>query len=182
MFGPAASLDVQGSFLATTADAVRLGDAGLFSATQPSSSNLLTVSPSALWFNAVAAGPIVNRSQAPSLINQPNSRGLPPGLQVQPGRTLALIGGNVLLESGRFTAAGGRIVLGSVAGVGEVSLSLSGNNFVLGYDSINNFGNISLSNGAFVDASGEGGGDIQIRGGRFSMTQSSNIWANTLGA
>ncbi|MEG5175683.1 two-partner secretion domain-containing protein, partial [Microcoleus sp. B3-D7] len=182
VFGPSASLDVQGSFLATTANAVKLGDTGLFSASQPSSSNLLSVSPSALWFNAVAAQPIVNRSQAPSLINQPNSGGLPPGLQVQPGRTLALVGGNVFLESGRLTAAGGRIELGSVARVGEVSLSSSGNNFVLGYDSINNFGNISLSNKAFVDASGAGGGDIQIRGGRFSMTQRSNIWANTLGA
>jgi filamentous hemagglutinin family protein len=182
VFGPNASLDVQGSFLATTANAVKLGNTGLFSASQPSSSNLLSVSPSALWFNAVAAQPIVNRSRAQSPIGQSNSARLSPGLQVQPGRTLALIGGNVLLESGRLTAAGGRIELGSVAGVGEVNLSQSGNNFVLGYDSINNFGNISLSNGAFVDASGEGGGDVQIRGGRFSMTQSSNIWANTLGA
>ncbi|MEG4132788.1 filamentous hemagglutinin N-terminal domain-containing protein, partial [Microcoleus sp. Pol1B3] len=181
VFGPSASLDVQGSFLATTANAVKLGDAGLFSASQPTTSNLLSVSPSALWFNAVAAQPIVNRSQAPSLINRPNSGGLPPGLQVQPGRTLALVGGNVFLDSGRLTAAGGRIELGSVAGVGEVSLTSSGNNFVLGYDSINNFGNISLSNRAFVDASGEGGGDVQIRGGRLEMTQRSNILANTLG-
>lgn len=47
VFGPSSSLDVQGSFLATTADAVKLGDAGLFSATQPTTSNLLSVSPSA---------------------------------------------------------------------------------------------------------------------------------------
>ncbi|MEG3918108.1 filamentous hemagglutinin N-terminal domain-containing protein, partial [Microcoleus sp. T3_A4] len=181
VFGPSASLDVQGSFLATTANAVKLGDTGLFSASQPSSSNLLSVSPSALWFNAVAAQPIVNRSQAPSLIYQPNSNNGSPGLQGQPGRTLALVGGNVFLESGRVTAEGGRIELGSVAGVGEVSLSQSGNNFVLGYDSINNFSNISLSNGAFADASGEGGGDVQIRGGRLEMTQS-NILANTFGA
>ncbi len=182
VFGPAASLDVQGSFLATTADAVKLGDAGLFSASQPATSNLLTVSPSALWFNAVAAQPIVNRSRAQSLIGQRNSARLSPGLQVQPGRTLALVGGDVLLEGGRVTAAGGRIELGSVARVGQVSLSQSGNRFVLGYDSINNFGKISLSNGAFVDASGKGGGGIQIRGARLEMTQSSNIWADTLGA
>jgi filamentous hemagglutinin family protein len=182
VFGQDASLDVQGSFLATTANAVKLGDVGLFSASQPATSNLLSVSPSALWFNAVAAQPIVNQSQAPSLINQPNSDDGSPGLQVQPGRTLALVGGNVLLEGGNLTAAGGRIELGSVAGVGQVSLSQSGNSFVLGYDSINNFGNISLSNGAFVDASGEGGGGIQILGGRLEMTQSSAIGANTLGA
>ncbi|MEW6499375.1 MAG: filamentous hemagglutinin N-terminal domain-containing protein, partial [Cyanobacteriota bacterium] len=118
VFGPNASLDVQGSFLATTADAVKLGDTGLFSASQPATSNLLSVSPSALWFNAVAAQPIVNRSQAPSPIYQPNSDDSPPGLQVEPGRTLALVGGDVLLEGGRLTAAGGRIELGSVTGVG----------------------------------------------------------------
>jgi filamentous hemagglutinin family protein len=55
VFGQDASLDVQGSFLATTADAVKLGDGGLFSASQPATTNLLSVSPSALWFNAVAA-------------------------------------------------------------------------------------------------------------------------------
>ena len=182
VFGQDASLDVQGSFLATTADAVKLGDDGLFSASQPTTSNLLAVSPSALWFNAVAAQPIVNLSQAQSSIGQPNSEDGPPGLQVRSGRTLALVGGDVLLEGGNLTAAGGRIELGSVAGVGQVSLTHTGNGFVLGYDAINDFGNISLSNQAFVDASGEGGGDIQILGGRLEMTQSSNIWADTLGA
>jgi len=182
VFGQDASLDVQGSFLATTADAVKLGDAGLFSASQPATSNLLSVSPSALWFNAVAAQTIVNRSQAPSSFGQPNSNDGSPGLQVQPGRTLALVGGDVLLEGGNLTAAQGRIELGSVAGVGQVSLTQTGNGFVLGYDSLNEFGNIRLSNRAFVDTSGAGGGDIQIRGGRLEMTQGPNILADTLGA
>jgi filamentous hemagglutinin family protein len=181
VFRPSASLDVQGSFLATTADAVKLGDTGLFSASQPATSNLLTVSPSALWFNAVAAQTIVNQSQALSPFGEPNSDDRSPGLQVQPGRTLALVGGDVLLEGGNLTAAGGRIELGSVAGVGQVSLTQTGNRFVLGYDSVSRLGNISLSNGAFVDASGEGGGDVQIRGARLEMTQGSYIWADTLG-
>ncbi len=183
VFGSGASLDVQGSFLATTADAVKLGEAGLFSAAQPAASNLLSVSPSAILFNTIAAPPIVNRSRDPGSSRQPNSAGLFPGLQVQSGRTLALIGGNnVLLEGGRLTAAGGRIELGSVAGVGQVSLSQTGNRFVLGYDFINDFGNISLLNRAFVDTSGEGGGDVQIRGARLEMMQNSNMWADTLGA
>jgi filamentous hemagglutinin family protein len=182
VFGPSASLDVQGSFLATTADAVKLGEAGLFSASQPTTSNLLSVSPSALWFNAVAAQPIVNRSQAPSPIGQLNSDDGSPGLQVPLGRTLALVGGDVLLEGGNLTAEQGRIELGSVAGVGQVSLTQTGNSFLLGYGSINDFGNISLSNGAFVDASGPGGGEIQVQGGRLEMTQNSYIGAYTLGA
>ena len=182
VFGAGASLDVQGSFIATTADAVKLGDTGLFSATQPEASNLLTVSPSAILFNTIAAQPIVNRSRSQSSIGQTNSDGDSPGLQVQPGRTLGLIGGNVLIEGGKLTAAEGRIELGSVAGVGQVSLTPNEKGFVLGYDAINDFGDISLSNGAFVDASGEGGGDVQILSARLEMSQSSNIWADTLGS
>ena len=191
VFGASSSLDLQGSFLATTADAIRLGDTGLFSASQPATSNLLTVNPSALWFNAVAAQSIVNQSQASSLIGQPNSANLAPGLQVQPDRTLALIGGDVQLEGGRLTASGGRIELGSVKGVGNVSLIQSGNRFVLGYDSIQNsgtlrssspFGIVALSNQAFVDASGTGGGDIQVRGTRLEMTQNSRMRADTVGS
>ncbi|MEC4989023.1 MAG: filamentous hemagglutinin N-terminal domain-containing protein, partial [Oscillatoria sp. PMC 1068.18] len=182
VFGPNASLDVQGSFVATTANAIRLGNEGLFSATEPATSNLLTVSPSALWFNTLAAQPIVNQSQAESAFGQPNSASLPPGLQVPAGQTLALVGGNVFIEGGNLTAAGGRIELGSVAGIGEVSLTQTGNRLVLGYEKVNGFGNILLSEGAFVDASGEGGGDVQVQGARLEMTQSSNIWANTDGA
>ncbi len=182
IFGPNASLDIQGSFFATTADAIRLGNTGLFSATEPATSNLLAVNPSAFLFNAIAAQPILNQSQAASVIGQPNSNGGSPGLQVRAGQTLGLIGGDVRLEGGNLTAAGGRIELGSVASVGEVSLSQMGNRFVLGYDSIAEFGDISLSEGAFVDASGEGGGDVQIRAARLGMRQGSNIWADTLGA
>lgn len=181
VFGSDSSLDVQGSFLATTADAIKLGETGLFSASQPATSHLLSVNPSAFWFNAVAASAIVNQSRSQSAIGQPNSADLAPGLQVQPNRTLALVGGNVLLDGGRLTAAGGRIELGSVVGVGQVSLTQSGNHFVLGYSSVQNFGTIALLNGAFVDASGEGGGDIQIRGARLAIAQRSNIWADTLG-
>ncbi|MFQ3629766.1 MAG: filamentous hemagglutinin N-terminal domain-containing protein, partial [Cyanobacteriota bacterium] len=66
LFGPASSLDLQGSFLATTASAFQFGNAGFFSATAPEApSSLLTVNPSALFFNQVAAGAIVNRSVTP---------------------------------------------------------------------------------------------------------------------
>ncbi len=181
IFGQNASLDVGGSFTATTANAVGLGETGLFSASEPATSNLLTVRPSALFFNAVAAGAIVNQSQAQSLIGQPNSLGGPVGLQVPIGKTFALIGRDVAIEGGNLTAAGGRIELGSVAGVGEVSLSQIGNRWLFGYDNIDLFGNIRLEGGAVVDASGEGGGDVQLQGAQMEMTQGSLIYADTLG-
>jgi filamentous hemagglutinin family protein len=53
LFGPNASLDVAGSFTATTADAIALGEQGFFSASQPQQSSLLSVPPSVFFFNQV---------------------------------------------------------------------------------------------------------------------------------
>jgi large exoprotein involved in heme utilization and adhesion len=127
--------------LATTANAIQFDNGEVFSASTPSAAPILAINPSAFLFNQVPARAITNRSTA--------------GLRVPAGQTLGLIGGDVRLEGGRLTAAGGRIELGSVAGVGQVSLTQTGNRFVLGYDSVSGFGNISLLNRAFVDASGE---------------------------
>jgi len=82
VFGSNASLDIQGSFLATTADRVQLGDTGYFSATQPQTSSLLSVSPGALFFNAVA-------NQPGSIINQGN---------LSTGKNLTLLAGNLDLQ------------------------------------------------------------------------------------
>lgn len=63
VFGENARLDVGGSFVATTADGIRFGEQGFFSATQPEQSSLLSVSPGALFFEQVRSQPgnIVNR-------------------------------------------------------------------------------------------------------------------------
>jgi filamentous hemagglutinin family protein len=47
IFGANASLDINGSFVATTADAIGFGDRGLFSATEPNAPGLLNINPSA---------------------------------------------------------------------------------------------------------------------------------------
>ncbi|MHC5675641.1 filamentous hemagglutinin N-terminal domain-containing protein, partial [Nostoc sp.] len=51
LFGQNARLDVQGSFVGTTANGVQFGNQGFFSATNPQAPPLLTIQPSALWFN-----------------------------------------------------------------------------------------------------------------------------------
>jgi hypothetical protein len=48
VFGENAVLDIEGSFFASTAEAIPLGD-GIYSATEPEQSSLLTVNPSALF-------------------------------------------------------------------------------------------------------------------------------------
>jgi adhesin HecA-like repeat protein len=82
VFGPNASLDIQGSFVATTAERIQLGDTGYFSAAQPQTSSLLSVSPGALFFSQVA-------NQPSSIINQGN---------LSTGKHLTLRAGNLDLQ------------------------------------------------------------------------------------
>ncbi|NEP00125.1 MAG: S-layer family protein [Symploca sp. SIO2E9] len=180
IFGSNASLDLNGSFVATTADAIGLGESGLFSASEPAASNLLTIEPSVLFFNQLTAKTIVNQSQAESLKGETNSVGTPVGLQVPTGQTMALVGGDLVIEGGNLTATGGHIELGSVAGVGEVSITGSGNSLAFGYDAVDAFGEIQIK-GALVDVSGEGGGSLQIQGSQLLMSQGAAIFADTLG-
>ncbi len=177
IFGRNASLQIGGSFVASTANSLKFADGTEFSATASQTSPLLTVSvPIGLQFGS-NPGEIVNRSQ--TSINGMNP---PVGLQVNSGRTLALVGGNVSLENGNMTAAGGRIELGSVAGINLVKLSQIGTGYALDYTTIENFRDIQLSQGAIVDASGEGGGAIQIQGRNITLADASQVFSNTLGA
>ncbi|NJL45512.1 MAG: filamentous hemagglutinin N-terminal domain-containing protein, partial [Leptolyngbyaceae cyanobacterium SM2_3_12] len=62
VFGEMARLDIAGSFYASTAAAIPLGD-GVYSATEPEQSQLLTVNPSVLFSNYLteASGNVENR-------------------------------------------------------------------------------------------------------------------------
>ncbi len=181
IFGSNASLQIEGSFVASTANSLKFADGTEFSATAPQNSSLLTVSvPLGLQFGS-NPGEIINRSQA-SLNGAVNSFGLPVGLQVESGKTIALVGGDVSLEGGNLTAAGGRIEVGSVAGSGLVNLGEIATGYILDYTDVENFQDIQLSQGALVDASGEGSGDIQLQGRNVTLSDASQIFSITLGA
>ena len=179
VFGPNASLNIGGSFVASTADSLRFADGTEFSATNPQAPPLLTVSvPLGLQFGS-NPGRIVNQSQA-SPGGVLNSGGSPVGLQVPNGKTLALVGGNVSLEGGNLTAPDGRIELGSV-GTGLVNLTEIPQGYALGYSDVQNFQDIDLSE-AYVDASGDSGGSIQVQGRNINLTSGAQIYSVTLGA
>ncbi|MGC1197601.1 MAG: S-layer family protein, partial [Geitlerinemataceae cyanobacterium] len=97
------------------------------------------------------------------------------GLQVQPDRTLSLIGGDVFLEGGNLNAPQGRIELGSAAASSTVGIGLTDNSDLAGG------GSIELSGGATVNTSGPGSGAIWIGGGEVSLTQGSKLVADTVG-
>lgn len=188
IFGPKASLNIGGSFLGTTANSINFADGTSFSATNPQANPLLTISiPTSLQFGA-NPGQIVNQSAIVSAQKDSGQGNEEPiGLKVSPGQTLGLVGGDVVLPGGFLTAPGGRIELGSVGANSLVSLTFNGSRFALGYAGVENFQDIQLSQGAAVnasdrDASGEGGGTIQVQGRRVVLTEDSGIISQTFGS
>jgi filamentous hemagglutinin family protein len=181
IFGENATLDIGGSFIGSTADSIRFVDGTEFSATANDNNALLTVSvPLGLQFGS-NPGDIVNRSQT-SPNGDVNNLSAPVGLKVTDSNTLALVGGDIVLEGGNLTAREGRIELGSVASDSFVNLSEIETGFALGYTDVQNFQDITLSQEAMVDASGTGGGSIQVNGRNIELSELSIIFADTEGS
>ncbi|MFB2936620.1 filamentous hemagglutinin N-terminal domain-containing protein [Aerosakkonemataceae cyanobacterium BLCC-F154] len=174
LFGPNARLNLRGSFVASTASSIQLSDGSFFSATNPQTAPLLSINvPIGLQFNQTPRS-IINQSIAT------DSSGKIVGLEVPANQTLALVAGNIELEGGRITAAGGRVELGSIQRESFVSLKLLPN-LALGYESVEHFGNIQLSQEAKIDTSGTASGEIQIWGGRVTLRDGAQIENSTLG-
>ena len=187
IFGPNALLNIGGSFIGSTASSIKFADGSFFSTTNPQAPPLLTINvPIGLQFGS-NPGSIINQSQATSLIPlSPIDTPIPipsnVGLQVQPGQTLALVGGNLTFNNGNLTAYQGNILLGSVASPGLVSFIPTSTGLAFDYADIQNFGNIELSGKASVTASGFGGGAIQVRGGSVVLRDRANLISDTIGS
>ncbi|MCL1470315.1 filamentous hemagglutinin N-terminal domain-containing protein [Argonema antarcticum] len=184
IFGQNAQLNIGGSFIGSTANSIRFIDGSEFSTTNPTAPSLLTINvPIGLQFGA-NPGSIINRSIATFPANIPtiplpipNANNV--GLAVQPGQTLALVGGDIQLDAGNLTASTGQILLGSVASPGLVSFVPTPLGLNLNYGNIQNFGNIEI-NSSLINTSGLGGGKIDVRGGNVILS-SSGILGLTLG-
>ncbi|MEM7554200.1 MAG: S-layer family protein [Cyanobacteria bacterium P01_A01_bin.84] len=170
LFGDNARLDLGGSFVGTTANGVQFGEQGLFSATNPEATPLLTVNPNALFFNQI--------NQNAGIQNN----GI---LSVSAARSLALVGGDVGIDNGGLFALGGNIHIGAVKENGIISLNQNDNSFDnnSNNDSNNNFslqfpkelgrGNISLSNNSGLIVTGVESGNITITGKDLNIDNSS---------
>jgi filamentous hemagglutinin family protein len=175
IFGSNASLNVGGSFVATTANAMQFGDQGFFSATNPAPpSSLLTINPSAFVFNQLNQGAILVRSQAPAGLNPYGSP--TNGLRVPDGQSLLLVGGDVTLDGGRIRAYGGRVELAGLAAPGRIDL-LGGSSpddqsalrLQVPTDAIR--ADVSLTN-ATITSFNTTGGDIGLYGSTLSVSNS----------
>ena len=135
MFGPNAQLDISGSFIATTGNRFNFLDGGEFGVINPQAPSLLTVSaPVGVQFGGNPGGITVEGSTLAVSI-----------VPLLTGRTLALVGGDVLLDNANLLAVGGRLELGA-AKAGTVGLSQSGNLFSLNFPQTTERADISIIN------------------------------------
>ncbi|MCC5666469.1 filamentous hemagglutinin N-terminal domain-containing protein [Nostoc sp. CHAB 5784] len=162
IFGQNAQLNISGSFVATTANAIGFGNQGFFSASTPNNPELLVVNPSALLFNQIVAAPIQNNSAS---------------LSVNNNRSLLAVGGDVSVDGGLFNAPGGRVELGGLAGEGTVGLNANSNNFSLNFPDNVARANVSLTNGAEVNVASGGGGSIAINAQNIDVLGRSSLRA-----
>jgi filamentous hemagglutinin family protein len=168
LFGKNASLNINGSFHATTADYIGLGKKGRFAATNSNDSKLTIAPPSAFGFLDTNISPITIQGSF---------------LEVPEEQTLSVIGGDLEINDSILLARSGRINLAAVASKGELVLDEFSTNF-------DKLGNITLSessplvleklNVANVDVSGKGNGQIFIRAGQF-LSDTASIFADTYG-
>ncbi|WP_272819129.1 filamentous hemagglutinin N-terminal domain-containing protein [Scytonema hofmannii] len=178
IFGPNASLDVNGSFVVTSANAIQFGEQGFFSASFPETPPLLTINPSALFFNQVGAGSIENRSIASAGVN---STGNPVfGLRVPNGQSLLLVGGDIALNSGGLNALGGRVELAGAASPGTIGLSFNDSNLALTFPNQVVRGDVSLTNKAFINVAADGGGAIALHAKNINLSGGSSLNAGIL--
>ncbi len=167
IFGPNASLAVNGSFHVSTADYLRLGSADRFYSTLAPGSTLSTAAPAAFGF-------LTGSNPAPIIFRQSK-------LQVTGESHLSVISGDLTLDSTTLQSAEGQINIGSFASAGEVVFS-STPVTTTGFEA---YGKIVITNNSLVDTSntlGRGGNDIFIRSGRIELLGSSSIKSNAVGS
>lgn len=166
VFGPNARLDLRGSFVGSTANSL-VFDNFEFSARNPQAPPLLDINiPIGLRFRDNPA-PIQVQAQTP-------------GLEIQPGQTLALVGGELTIAGGRVLAPDARLELVSVGGQEQVDFRFMEGTLVLEPEAVQRFGDMRLEQGAVVVISD--GGNLHLYSRNLTLLGNSQIDANTLGA
>lgn len=165
IFGATAQLNVEGSFHATTADYMSLGNDGVFYAAVAENSVLTISAPSAFGFLGSNPGSIEVHTGGIDF-----DTFLPTALlEVPEGETLSLVGGAIDIGTPDFSTSGfllapaGTVNIVSVASAGEVIIG----NGPISADGFSQLGDINITGGSIVDAK-----NIYIRGGNLLIDES----------
>lgn len=171
IFGPNAQLDIGGSFVATTANSIQFANGREFSAINPSAQPLLTLNvPIGLQMGSNPGLIRVEGQIPPDGVADPV-----PSLQVLPGNTLALIGGEIQLDGAILQASGGRVELGGLAGEGTIALNRDRS---LSFPTaVSPRANVSVTNGSQVNVMADNGGSIAIHAANLELLENSLLLA-----
>ncbi len=180
LFGENARIDIVGSFFGSTADSIVFND-GEFSATDLDNPPVLTVNaPIGLNFRDNPGDITLRGDGNGARLIDSEVIDTQDALRVGSDDTIGIVGGNLIFEDATIKTAGGRIEIGSVS-EGTVDLIAVDNGLTFDYSNIETFQDISLSGSSVIDASGVGGGNIQVAGKNISLTGVSAFENNTLG-
>ena len=155
IFGPDVSLNVSGSFHASTANEVFFSDKHLEDNSPSSHESLLNIWP------IVSFGFLTDNVSSISISGPTKPyESSATGLHVKENQTISLISGDILIsDNARIKGSGGSIGLVSVNSKGSVYFF----NNTIQLSDFSEMGKINLSNQSILDASGSGGGNIFIR-------------------
>ena len=163
IFGENASLDLNGSFVGSSANSVLFDDEVEFSATDPDAIPLLTIDiPIGLQYGT-NPGAIANNSTLDNV-----------GLEVSPGQNLSLLGGEVNLNGGLITAPGGTVELGGLSAAGTIKISEDAS---LDFPPSIARSDVSLTNGAEVNVRAGRGGFINVDARNLLLSEQSRLFA-----
>ena len=162
IFDRQAQLDIQGSFLATTADSYIFREDLDFSAIDPQPPLLAINIPIGLQFGG-APGAIVNNSRTETAI------AIPEGLRAGKGQTLSLLGGEITSAGGYLNTVEGRIELGAVAGGSKLKLNPSDRGWIVDYDGVEEFADLKISENGGIDGGNTGNAEIVLKGKNISL-------------
>jgi filamentous hemagglutinin family protein len=168
IFGNSSTLDIKGSFLATSASSINFADGTQFNVGNTQVNPMLTVTvPVGLGFGS-NLGAITNLSKS--------------SLSVPNGRTLALIGGDILLDGGQLFASEGRIELGGVGANNTVTLNSSNQGWEFAYSGVTTFKDIHLTNLAVAGVGGAKAGSMQMVSRNLTISNGAYVDASTTGS
>jgi large exoprotein involved in heme utilization and adhesion len=166
-------LNIGGSFVGTTANSIQFADGAEFSAVNPSSPPLLTMSAPIGLQIGVNAGPITVQGTP---IN--NFLFRPATLSMAPGQTLALVGGQVDIHSATLFAPDNHVELWAMRN-GTVRIPDSGNWQLSSASPSPSWGDITFQHYSYLNTSGATGGPINIRARGLTLQDGSLIESST---
>ena len=161
IFGANAQLDIGGSFIVSTADSLIFEDGTEFNAVTPEVESLLTItSPVGLQYGGGGAIEVLpNDNRASSS----------PGLSIDRGNTLALLGGDVSINRNSFNAIGSNTEIASIQS-GKIGLQTGDFGWQFDYQNAERLGKIDFSDRALIYS-----GRVNLRGETIEFSASSGI-------